>query len=50
MFYKAFVLETEGKREEAIQAYEKFLNLWKYADKDIPELIEAKKRYKQLLN
>ena len=30
--------------------YQKFLNLWKYADKDIPELIEAKQRYAKLLN
>jgi len=50
LYYKARLAEQEGKREEAIKAYEKFLNLWKYADKDIPELIEAKKRYKQLLN
>ena len=48
LYFKARVIEHEENTEEAIKAYDKFLNLWKYADNDIPELIEAKKRYESL--
>jgi len=32
----------------AIENYEKFLDLWKAADKDLPELIDAKPRLAKL--
>jgi len=34
--------------EKAIREYEKFLEIWKDADKDLPELIEAKKQLASL--
>ncbi|OVE78763.1 hypothetical protein BVY01_04465 [bacterium I07] len=36
--------EKLGFTEEAIPAYEKFLDIWKDADEDLPELIDAKNR------
>jgi tetratricopeptide (TPR) repeat protein len=38
------VNEALGENEEAISAYKQFLEIWKEADKDLPELIEAKER------
>ena len=35
---------TEEMAQKAIEHYEKFLDLWKDADSDIPEVEEAKKR------
>ena len=37
-----------GNRAEARKAYEKFLDLWKDADTDIPLLAEARKEYAAL--
>jgi hypothetical protein len=34
----------KGDKKLAIQSYEKLLQLWKHADADSPELIEAKAR------
>lgn len=34
----------QGKKKLAIENYEKFLELWKEADEDLPDLIDAKKR------
>ncbi|QQS46983.1 MAG: tetratricopeptide repeat protein [Acidobacteriota bacterium] len=34
----------EGKGDRALEAYQDFLRLWKDADPDIPEVIEAKRR------
>ena len=42
------VNEALGKKEEAIAAYRQFLEIWKEADADLPELIEAKQRIKAL--
>ena len=42
------IYEKKGDAQRAIQNYEKFLDLWKDADKDLPDLIEAKKRLAKL--
>ena len=42
------ILEQKGERDKARQQYEKFLKLWKNADEDLPELIEAKARLAKL--
>ncbi len=38
----AKLYEQTGQKEKAIERYEKFLDIWKNADPDIPELIDAK--------
>jgi serine/threonine protein kinase/tetratricopeptide (TPR) repeat protein len=40
--------ESSGKRDLAIKNYEKFLALWKDADNDLPDLIDAKNRLSKL--
>jgi tetratricopeptide (TPR) repeat protein len=40
----AKLYEEKGWLEKAIKEYVKFLEIWKDADKDLPELIDAKKR------
>jgi tetratricopeptide (TPR) repeat protein len=40
--------ERKGQREQARAAYERFLQIWKDADPDIPEVIEAKRRLANL--
>ncbi|MFQ5771837.1 MAG: tetratricopeptide repeat protein, partial [bacterium] len=40
--------EQKGERKLAIENYRKFLNLWKDADADLPELIDAKKQLAKL--
>jgi len=52
-FPKSFYLlgkiyEKKGDTRLAIQNYEKFLDLWKEADEDLPDLIDAKKRLASL--
>jgi len=42
------VYEKKGDTKLAIKNYEKFLNLWKDADEDLPDLIDAKVRYAKL--
>ena len=44
----AKLYEEKGLKVKAIEQYEKFLNIWKDADKDLPELIDAKKRLAEL--
>jgi len=44
----AKLYEEKGLIEKAIEHYQKFLNLWKDADPDIQEVIDAKKRLTQL--
>jgi tetratricopeptide (TPR) repeat protein len=46
-FYLAELYEEKGDKTNAIKHYERFLELWKDADPDIPEVIEAKKRLAQ---
>ena len=38
------VYEKTNDRRKAIQSYERFLEIWKHADANIPELVDAKKR------
>jgi len=42
------VNEAKKNKERAIENYEKFLDIWKEADEDLPELIDAKKRLAKL--
>ena len=41
-------LELAGDHAEAKAAYQDFLNLWKYADQDIPVLIQSRAEYAKL--
>jgi serine/threonine protein kinase/predicted Zn-dependent protease len=45
----ATLYEDEGWREKAIEQYEVFLDIWKDADEDLPDLIDAKIRLARLL-
>ena len=45
----AKLYEEKGWITKAIKQYEKFLEIWKNADKDLPELIDAKARLALLL-
>jgi len=55
VFYpKSFYLlgklyEKKGNTEQAIKTYEKLFKLWKDADKDLPDLIDAKARYEKMI-
>jgi len=42
------IYEKKGDTQLAIENYEKFLDLWKDADKDLPDLIDAKERLARL--
>ncbi len=42
------VYEQQGDTALAIENYEKFLDLWKNADKDLVDLIDAKERLAKL--
>jgi len=42
------IYEKKAQTDLAIENYQKFLDIWKNADKDLPELIDAKKRHKNL--
>jgi len=44
----AKLYEEKGLKAKAIQQYEKFLEIWKNADADRPELIDAKERLAKL--
>jgi tetratricopeptide (TPR) repeat protein/DNA-binding winged helix-turn-helix (wHTH) protein len=41
-FRLGVAFETKGERERAMAAYDRFLQVWKDADQDIPEVMEAK--------
>ncbi len=50
LHYKlAKLYEQKGWYEKAVDRYEKFLQIWKDADKDLPELIDAKSRLAKLI-
>jgi hypothetical protein len=40
----ARLLDKAGKRDEARAEYKRFLDYWKSADSDLPELAEARAR------
>jgi tetratricopeptide (TPR) repeat protein len=42
------VYERKGDSQRAVENYEKFLSLWKDADKDLPDLVDAKARLAKL--
>jgi tetratricopeptide (TPR) repeat protein len=42
------IYEKKDDKQRAIESYEKFLDLWKDADEDLPDLIEAKQRLTKL--
>ena len=46
----AYLYEEIGETDKAIKEYELFLDIWKDADKDSPELIDAKARYAKLIS
>jgi tetratricopeptide (TPR) repeat protein len=46
----AKLYEEKGEVAKAIEQYEAFLELWKDADPDLPELVDAKKRLLSLLS
>ncbi|NIT57558.1 MAG: hypothetical protein GWN00_15410 [Aliifodinibius sp.] len=47
-YLKGKIYEKKGNINLAIKNYENFLELWKNADKDLPDLMDAKKRYEAL--
>jgi tetratricopeptide (TPR) repeat protein len=47
-FRLAKLYQEKGWPEKAIKEYEKFLEIWKDADKDLAELVDAKKRLASL--
>ena len=46
----AKLYEQKGWSGKAIEQYEKFLEIWKNADDDLPELINAKEKLRNLSN
>jgi tetratricopeptide (TPR) repeat protein/predicted Ser/Thr protein kinase len=48
VYAAAKILETQGKTVSAIEHYTKFLDLWRYADTSIAEIVEASKSLKAL--
>ena len=42
------IYEQKGDEKLAIASFEKFLSLWKAADKDLPESVDAKQRLAKL--
>jgi len=47
-YYLGRLYEQEGNTEQAKLYYSTYLEYWKNADKDLPELINAKKQYARL--
>jgi tetratricopeptide (TPR) repeat protein len=45
----AKLYEKKGRRTEAIERYQKFLEIWIEADEDLPELIDARARLAKLM-
>jgi len=47
-YFLGKIYEAKSDNQLAIKNYEKFLDLWKDADEDLPDLIDAKKRLAKL--
>jgi len=47
-YWLGVAYEQQGKRQDAVRSYEKFLEIWKNADFDSPELKDAKTRLTKL--
>jgi tetratricopeptide (TPR) repeat protein len=48
LYFLAKIYEEQNDRKRAVEHYERFLDLWKDADEDLPDLIDAKKRLSAL--
>jgi len=46
----AMLYQQKGRKSKAVQHYRQFLEIWKNADKDLPEFIDAKERLRLLTN
>jgi tetratricopeptide (TPR) repeat protein len=42
------IYEKQNEKKRAVENYERFLDMWKDADEDLPDLIDAKKRLRAL--
>ena len=49
-YYVAKLYQEKGQESKAVQHLKQFLEIWKNADEDLPELIDAKKRLGLLAN
>ena len=47
-FHLGRLHEKKGAKEKAVTYYQKFLDHWKKADENVPRLLEARRRLKQL--
>jgi tetratricopeptide (TPR) repeat protein len=45
----AKLYQQDGQRQKAIERYKRFLGIWKYADEDLPEKVDAERRLAALL-
>jgi hypothetical protein len=44
------IYQKKGWTAKAVEQYREFLAMWKDADPGLPELIDAKKRFAELVN
>jgi len=42
------VYQKQGRKEKAKEHFQKFMDIWKDADENLPQLIGAKKRLEEL--
>lgn len=49
-YYLARLYQEKGQKSKAIQHYKRFLEIWENADKELPELADAKQRLRSLAN